>query len=87
MTLVRVLTVTIKAILREDRPDVAIEFENGRLGSGTVLNRRQESEPLKKKRHEVPKRPSRRLTFRLHVRFHPGSPLIFQGLGDSRYAV
>ena len=32
LALVRVLPVAIEAVFREDRPDVAIEIEGGRLG-------------------------------------------------------
>ena len=71
-----------QAVFREDRPDVAIEIEDGRLGVSPALERGQNRTALQNERDKTSERPTcRRRTFRLHLGPHPGHPMFRRGLG------
>ena len=76
LTFVRVLPVAVEAVFREDRPNVAIEVEGGRLGQSPVLERGQDRTALQDERDKKSKRiPCGPLSFRLHLGPHPGFPI------------
>ena len=70
----------VEAVFREDRPDVAIEVEGGRLGLSPVLECGQNRTALQDERDKKSERiPCRPVSFRLHLGPHPGFPISSTG--------